>query len=92
MRNAGRHEPGPLDVGDGDALRIGQAVGLVDDELHPVGVLVHRSDVAMQPSVVVFLRVAHPGHRIDPRQELVDPCPMLGSHAVDVGQVEDHRR
>ena len=51
------------------------------------------AQVRVQPRVVVLLRIRHPGHRVDPRQDLIDPGAVLVRDAVHVGQVQDdHRR
>ena len=46
----------------------------------------------MQRPVVVFLWVGHPHHRIDSRQDRLDPRTVLRFHRVDVGQIQDRHR
>ena len=65
-----------------------QTVGLVEDEPHPLGVGRTRAEIRVEPLVVVLLRVDHPRHRVEARQEVIDRSPMLEADAVDVGKVE----
>ena len=76
-------------AGDQARVRIGQAVGLVEDEAQAVGVRSQAAPVLVLSRVVVLLGVDHPSHRVDPRQEGVDEDAVLNVRRVDVGQVED---
>ena len=46
----------------------------------------------MEHRVGVLLGVGHPEHRVDTRQDAVDPCGVAGFDRVEVGQVEDGHR
>ena len=48
-----------------------------------------REEVVMENGVVILLRIGHPDHGVDARQDRLDPLAMLVIDRVEVRQVED---
>jgi hypothetical protein len=76
-------------IDDEARVRIGHAVGLVEDELEALRVGREAAPVRVLAGVVVFLRVDDPGDRVDAGQELIHGRAVLPPYRVHVRQVED---